>query len=284
MSYNEVDETELNIEQKIKIASGFLLASPPGEVNDVFNDIRSLIDDDEVLVEGIIDTLREYNTEQFVTVALPEQEQEVVVCKAGEVDEVHYLDPRSKQVFKFDHLRQTVADLEEHTPDEEMEPFRAALEEAVDAYCADHYPNGTASVFTSGRVLTIVVVDNKYNQANFWNGRWRSLWTLDLDSNELKGSLKVQVHYFEDGNVQLNSSKDVTIEINAGSNPGLIANLAIKKITKAESEFQEGMNNGYNQLSDSTFKGLRRTLPVTRSKIDWDKMMNYKIGSELASK
>lgn len=28
---------ELSVDEKVKIASGFLLASPPGEVNDVFN-------------------------------------------------------------------------------------------------------------------------------------------------------------------------------------------------------------------------------------------------------
>jgi hypothetical protein len=29
--------TSISIEDKVKIASGFLLSSPPGEVNDVFN-------------------------------------------------------------------------------------------------------------------------------------------------------------------------------------------------------------------------------------------------------
>ena len=52
----------------------------------------------------------------------------------------------------------------------------------------------------------IYIVSNNYNPSNFWAGRWRSVWNLFPSS--LDGSIHAQVHYYEDGNVQLNSTKD----------------------------------------------------------------------------
>lgn len=81
----------VSIEDKVKIASDFLLSSPPGEVNDVFNgnircfwylgnarvynviiiDVRTLVDNDEGLQDGILQALEQYNTEQHITVTPP---------------------------------------------------------------------------------------------------------------------------------------------------------------------------------------------------------------------
>jgi hypothetical protein len=47
------------------------------------------------------------------------------------------------------------------------------------------------------------------------NGRWRSVWSVEKGGSKLTGSAKVQVHYYEDGNVQLNSTKDFELEISS---------------------------------------------------------------------
>ncbi|KAF9960739.1 F-actin-capping protein [Mortierella alpina] len=273
-------------EEKIKIASGFLKAAPPGEINDVFNDVRALVGDDDLLDGGILGALEEYNTEELATVDVPGIEGKVIVSKHGQIDGDRFLDPKTNQTFKLDHFRQIASDPEPHTVDEEIEELRKVIEKDTEAYVADRYAEGVLAVYGSKELVTIAIVHNKYSPSNFWNGRWRSVWTLDTATSEVKGALKCKVHYYEDGNVQLETSKDIEDKLSKSSSDPhtAISKALLDLIAAAELKYQTALNESYHDLAESTFNGLRRALPYTRTKLDWNKILTYRIGAELAAK
>jgi F-actin capping protein alpha subunit len=92
----------------------------------------------------------------------------------------------------------------------------------------------------------------------------------------LQGSLKVDVHYYEDGNVRLLTNKPVTASVSSGTGSGIV-----KEISVAEKKYQEELNRSFTSLSEGAFKGLRRQLPVTRQKVEWDKVASYRLGQDI---
>jgi capping protein alpha len=122
--------------------------------------------------------------------------------------------------------------------------------------------------------IAILLVANKYSPNNFWNGRWRSSYIFDPLASSLSGTIKVDVHYYEDGNVRLLTDKAVEASVSSSATGAEI----LKAIAVAERKYQEELNRGFTNLSEGAFKSLRRQLPVTRQKIEWSKVTSYRIG------
>ena len=86
----------------------------------------------------------------------------------------------------------------------------------------------------------------------------------------------MDVHYYEDGNVRLLTNKPLTASISSGSGAAIA-----REISTAEKKYQDELNKGFVTLSEGAFKGLRRQLPVTRQKIEWEKVASYRLGQDI---
>lgn len=280
----EDGEEPISDQEKVRIISDFILHSPPGEFNEVFNDVRGLINNDLLLKEGAYGACVIYNKDQLTPVKL--NDHKVLITEYNDLGMGRFFDPRTKQSFKFEHLRKETSDYESWEPDPSLETWRTALELEFDAYTLTHFKQGSTNVFAKKQDSTIILIgcieDHQFQPQNYWNGRWRSQWVFSIDGNnvDVKGILKVQVHYYEDGNVQLVTSKEIkeTFEI---LNEEQAVKEMIKIVEDSENEYQAAISDNYQTMSETTFKALRRQLPVTRTKIDWNKIATYNIVKEL---
>jgi capping protein alpha len=95
----------------------------------------------------------------------------------------------------------------------------------------------------------------------------------------LNGEIHVDVHYYEDGNVALNTKKPVNISV-----PSVSAESIMSRIATVERDYQEELNKAFVQMSEGAFKGLRRQLPITRQKVEWEKIGGYRLGQNIQGK
>jgi len=276
---NESDT--ISNQEKVRIASDFILHSPPGEFNEVFNDVRVLLSNDTLLKEGASGAFAQYNKDQLTPARIEGGQYCCLITDYNDLGSGRFADPRTKQSFRYDHLRKEASEFQPWSPNASLEPMRFAIENEATSYTLNHYKHGICSAFSVvddeiGKAVILCIEDHQFQPKNFWNGRWRSVWTIRDDGGqvEVTGILKVQVHYYEDGNVQLVSSKEIKETITKSSDEQLAKDL-VAKMEKSETDYQSAISENYQTMSDTTFKALRRQLPVTRTKIDWNKIVSY---------
>ncbi|PMD18808.1 subunits of heterodimeric actin filament capping protein Capz [Hyaloscypha hepaticicola] len=263
---------------QLATVSAFVEGAPPGELADVIADIKALTIESPALVSQLGPAFEKYNEEQFATVKLPGSSQFVIVSSHNSLGNGRYFDVESSSSFIFDHATQKASGVQSYVLESNHSDLVNSILKSLATHVKEHYPNASYGVYPieDDSKIAILVVANKYSPNNFWNGRWRSLYIYSPSPSSLSGSMKVDVHYYEDGNVRLLTTKPVMASISSGS-----ASTIVREIAGAEKKYQEELNKGFNNLSEGAFKGLRRQLPITRQKIEWDKIAGYRLGQDI---
>ena len=116
---------------------------------------------------------------------------------------------------------------------------------------------------------------------------------MDVEKGEVVGRVLINVHYYENGNVRIGVNamsfyslviRCAQVQLSTTYNPTFLfppnptlhpeasASKILASIELQEGEYQVSLNDAYAEMGEKTFKGLRRALPLTRQKMDWDKV------------
>ncbi|KAJ5881414.1 uncharacterized protein N7529_000086 [Penicillium soppii] len=265
----------------VELASSFIEGAPPGELSDVVADVQALTSEGDDIVSSLLPAFKRYNETQLATVKLPGSSQEVILSEFNALEDNRYFDPESQTSFEVDHTTQTASGAQSYHLESENADLIKSLLKSFGVHAREHYPNCSYGVYPieNDSALAILLVANRYSPNNFWNGRFRAIYQLPVSSSSstLTGKIQVDVHYYEDGNVALNTTKPISINI-----PSISAESIVSKIAATERDYQEALNRAFVQTAEGAFKGLRRQLPITRQKVEWEKVGGYRLGQDIS--
>lgn len=265
----------------VEIASSFIEGAPPGELSDVVADIKALTSDGPDIIPDLEPAFKSYNEKQLTTVKLPGSSQQVIVSEFNRLDGNRYFDVESSTSFDFDHVTQTASAAQSYPLDSQNADLVKSLLRSVSSHAKEHYPSSCYGVYPieNDSAIAIVLVANRYSPNNFWNGRYRSIYKIPVSSSSatVTGTIHVDVHYYEDGNVALSTTKPVSLSV-----ANISAESIMAKIGAAERDHQEELNRAFSRLAEGAFKSLRRQLPITRQKVEWERVGGYRLGQDIS--
>jgi len=271
------DEPQATPAQKLSIATYFITSAPTGEVNEVLKDVKALVNDSSVLTnEKITKIMHDYNTQRLTTATAPNGE-DVMVSTYGQVDSSSYLDPATGKVLKFDHLNQTFTGEtdQKQVLSENINAYRAAIEHLVKAYTENNYKAKKCTFAVYGAddgAITVCFSAKNTRLTSYWTGGITAVYKLNVlkhGHTDLQGNIKINVHYFEDGNVQLHTdlNKHARVDI---TEPASTAKVVVSAIEKIETDFYNNLEELYVNMHTQTFKAMRRFLPISGQYMKWD--------------
>lgn len=272
-------QDDLSLNEKCEIASKLLQQCPPGERSEVLNDIIDIIDDQEVLplLETII---RNCNISSFLPIKIDDSDDYLILSPSIYKGNNIFVNPKTLAEYEVNPFTLESTLIKPKQQDVESFLLREKIEQFVLETFSSTKKGGESfcQISQNSTENEIIICAQKFNPSNMINGQWKSIWKIGQE--EITAKIDVLVHFWEDSNVQLHGSRSFKGRTPSGGNE---VDDIIAIIKKEENEFQLSLNESYSNLLEKSFKRLRRTLPVTRSKIDWPKLVCSRTSEHLPS-
>uniref|UniRef100_H0W7H2 F-actin-capping protein subunit alpha n=1 Tax=Cavia porcellus TaxID=10141 RepID=H0W7H2_CAVPO len=233
----------LSRKEKERVIHRLLIQAPPGEFVNAFDDLCLLIRDEKLMHHQGECAGHQHCQKYCVPLCI--DGNQVLLSHHNVMGDYRFFDHQSKLSFKFDLLQNQLKDIKSHgIIRNETEYLRAVI--------------------------------TNYETGECWNGLWKSKWIFQVNPflTLVTGRIFVQAHFFRCVNLHIEISKDVKESLEVVNQAQLALSFA-RLVEEQENKFQTAVLEELQELSSEVLKKiLRRDLPVTRTLIDWQRILS----------
>ena len=254
----------------VNVAKYIIKKTPIGHLGKSLENLKSVVGEQVMDTNDVKKEIHNYGETHLSGVNNNVTNSKVVISPLTKDEEGFYYDQGQKVKFK---IGLESGEVEEAQAVEVQNDLRDVIEQKTKEYLGKCYKMEVTkyNVYYNGNENKIVVLISVHNLnlKSFWSGEWLSTWELDINSKTVKGTLRANTYYYEEGNIQFNL--DTKFDGSAsGDDNNAIADSLIDFIKTSENSVQLELEKVYDELSENYIKPLRRKLPVTGTKMNWN--------------
>ena len=254
----------------VNVAKYIIKKTPIGHLGKSLENLRAVVGEQVMDTEDVKKEMHNYGESHLSAVNNDFTNSKVVISPLTKDEEGFYHDQGQKVKFKIGLESGAVEEAQEDTFQNDL---RDTIEQHIKQYLEKCYKMEVTryNVYydvNANKIVVLISVQN-LNLKSFWSGERLSTWEMDVSGKQITGTLKANTYYYEEGNIQFNLDTKFNGSASGGDDAAIATSL-IDFIKNSENSVQLELEKVYDELSENYIKPLRRKLPVTGTKMNWN--------------
>jgi capping protein alpha len=263
----------------VNVAKYIIKKTPIGHLGKAIENLKAVVGEEVMDTLDVKKELHAYGENHLSSVKNNVTNTKVVISNLTKDDQGYYYDQGQNVKFQIGLESGQVENAQSIQVHNDL---RNVVEQKLKQYIQKCYAQEVTKYNVyfnekNNKIVVLISVHN-LNLKSFWSGEWLSTWELNLKNYSVNGTLKANTYYYEEGNVQFNLDTKFNGSAKGGDS-NAIADALIEFIKKSENSVQLELEKVYDELSENYIKPLRRKLPVTGTKVNWN-INQVKIGQQ----
>jgi len=239
-------------DEQFQIVERLLLSSPPGQFQQLVSTLQFILED-SATDGGTAPILNRESIQQIQNTYNSTTGREALVLSQSKNDQ---------------------------GDDDNSNDFGKELKRSLKNYLEKHYSSkGVESDFfmkasDDGSTYDIILYAERIKLKQYHAGSWVARYTIVNSDNSIttvNGTVKIHAHSFENGNVQIKSETELPTAAIENTNSSDLVEGIVTQIQKWDEEcVLQPLHGVYQDMSTDIMKKMRRVMPVTRTRFDWN--------------